>query len=213
MNGQAVPGTGFDLADFLLGLPQQTSAQFGANNYHFRGNSWDLFGQDEWRVRGNLTFNLGLRYEYISPFSEADNRIANLDVNSDFTAATPVLPGQAGPFHGVFPSTLVHPDRNNFAPRMGFAWKPLSKTVVRGGYGINYNTSAYSSIIQQLGFQPPFSFVQTNVQSAPGELTLQAAFPQPRQTKSPITTGLILTIVWDTCRYGISIFSRKFAQR
>jgi len=177
VNGQAVPGTGFDLADFLLGLPQQTSAQFGANNYHFRGNSWDLFGQDEWRVRGNLTFNLGLRYEYVSPFSEADNRIANLDVNSDFTAATPVLPGQAGPFHGVFPNTLLHPDRNNFAPRMGFAWKPLSKTVVRGGYGINYNTSAYSSIIQQLGFQPPFSFVQTNVQSAPGELTLQNGFP------------------------------------
>ena len=50
--------TGNDFADFLMGLPQLSSAQFGANNYHFRGNSWDLFGQDEFRVRGNLTLNL-----------------------------------------------------------------------------------------------------------------------------------------------------------
>ena len=178
-DGQPVAGTGFDLADFLLGLPQQTSAQFGANNYHFRANSWDLFVQDEWRVRGNLTFNLGLRYEYLSPYTEVDNRIVNLDVNSDVTAAATVLPGQTGPFSGSFPETLVRPDRNNFAPRIGFAWKPLSKTVVRGGYGINYNTSAYSSIVQQLAFQPPFSIAQTNIQTIPGELTLQNGFPAP----------------------------------
>ena len=175
--GQPVPGTGYDLADFLLGLPQQTSAQFGANNYHFRGNSWDGFVQDEWRLRSNLTLNLGLRYEYFSPFSEVDNRIVNLDVNSDFTAATPVLAGQTGPFNGKYPAMLVRPDRNNFAPRVGFAWKPLSRTVVRGGYGINYNTSAYNKIVQQLAFQPPFSFAQTNVQSTNGELTLQNGFP------------------------------------
>ena len=42
--------------------------QFGNNNYHFRGNSWDLFAQDEWRLRGNLTLNLGVRYEYLRHF-------------------------------------------------------------------------------------------------------------------------------------------------
>jgi hypothetical protein len=183
VNGATVANTGFDLADFLLGLPQQTSAQFGANNYHFRANSWDLFVQDEWRVRGNLSFNLGLRYEYLSPYTETDNRIVNLDVNPEVTAAAPVLPGQTGPFSGAYPDSLVRPDRNNFAPRVGFAWKPLPKTVVRGGYGINYNTSAYSSIIQNLAFQPPFSFAQTNIQTAPGDLTLQNGFPAPASSE------------------------------
>ncbi len=161
VGGVAAPDTGFDLADFLLGLPQQNSVQFGDNNYHFRGNSWDLFVQDEWKIRGNLTLNLGLRYEYVSPFSEVNGRIANLALNPSFTTATPVLAGQDG-----FPTTLVRPDRNNFAPRLGIAWKALPKTVFRAGYGINYNTTALSGIVQQLGFQPPFSVTQTNVQSA-----------------------------------------------
>ncbi len=175
--GAQVPGTGFDFADFLLGLPQQTSVQFGANNYHFRGNSWDLFVQDEWRVGGNLTLNLGLRYEYVSPFEETENRIVNLDVPLDFTAAVPVLPGQTGPFSGRFPQTLVKPDRNDLAPRLGIAWKILPRTVFRAGYGINYNTGAYSTIVQQLAFQPPFSVTQTNVQSVSTALTLQNGFP------------------------------------
>ncbi|MBV9608413.1 MAG: TonB-dependent receptor, partial [Acidobacteria bacterium] len=177
VNGVAVSGTGYDFADFLLGLPQQTSVQFGANNYHFRGNSWDLFAQDEWRLRGNLTLNIGLRYEYVSPFTEADNRIVNLDVAPNFTAVATVLPGQVGPYSGAFPVTLVRPDRNNFAPRLGIAWKPFNRTVVRAGYGINYNTGAYNNIVQQLAFQPPFSITQTNVESAVTSLTLQNGFP------------------------------------
>ena len=52
-----VAGTGYDFADFLLGRPQQTSVQFGQNNYHFRGNYWDLYAQDEWKIRGNFTLN------------------------------------------------------------------------------------------------------------------------------------------------------------
>ena len=62
-----------------------------------------------------------------------------------------VVPGQPGPYSGSLPDSLVRPDRKGFAPRVGFAWKPFSKTVVRGGYGINYNTGAYQTIAQQLG--------------------------------------------------------------
>jgi trimeric autotransporter adhesin len=184
LGGQPVPGTGYDFADFLLGLPQETSVQYGENNYHFRGDSWDAFAQDEWKLRGNLTFNLGVRWEYVSPFTEINNRLANLDLspgvlNPALGAAlvARVVSGESGPFSGPLPPSLVRPDRNNFAPRVGFAWKPLSNTVVRGGYGINYNTGAFQGIVQQLGFQPPFSTTSTNIQSAPGELTLAQGFP------------------------------------
>jgi trimeric autotransporter adhesin len=178
VNGVAVPGTGYDLADFLLGVPQQTSVQYGYDRYYFRGNSWDLFVQDEWRARGNLTFNVGLRYEYVSPLSESNNRIVNLNTNSTFTEVAPVFPGQVGPVTGaVFPITLVNPDRNNCAPRVGMAWKAAKNTVVRAGYGINYNTAAYQNIVQNMAFQPPFSNTQTNVASPTSVLTLQNGFP------------------------------------
>jgi hypothetical protein len=186
VNGQQVPGTGYDFADFLLGLPQQTSVQFGQDNYHFHGNYWDAYLQDEWKLRGNLTLNLGVRYEYVSPLSEENNRIANLDLspavltqqpNLNTSSVAVVLPGESGPYSGSLPGSLVRPDRNNFAPRVGFAWKPFSKTVVRGGYGINYNTGAYQAIAQQLAFQPPFSTTQTNIEAASCNLTLQEGFP------------------------------------
>jgi outer membrane receptor protein involved in Fe transport len=171
--------TGYDFADFLLGLPQLTSIQGGNTTYGFRQNFWDLFVQDDWRATGNLSFNFGLRYEYVSPFSEQNNRLVNLDINPNITAASPVLPGEIGPFTGAFPITVVEPDRHNFAPRVGFAWKPMKKTVVRGGYGINYNTGQYGSIAQNLANQPPFAFTSTNVSSSSDVLTLENGFPTP----------------------------------
>ena len=182
INGKPVPGTGFDFADFLLGLPQQTSVQYGNSpyGYHFRGNSWDLYAQDEWRFRSNLSFNIGLRYEYVSPFSETANRIVNLDIAPGLSAVAPVLPGQIGPLTGTpYPITLVNPDHHDFAPRVGIAWRAHKDTVVRAGYGINYNTTAYANIAQDLAFQPPFSITQTNVESLTSHLTLQNGFPLP----------------------------------
>ncbi len=172
----AVPGSGFDLADFLLGLPQQASAQFGVSGYYFRQNSWDLYLQDEWRMRGNFSINAGLRYEYVSPFIEKYDRLVNLDVAGNFTAVAPVLPNQPGAFTGAFPVTLVNPDRNNFAPRVGLAWKPRKNMVVRAGYGISYNTGAYGAIVQQMAYQPPFAFTQTNIAASQTSLPLQNAF-------------------------------------
>ncbi len=174
-----VSGTGYDLADFLLGYAQQTAIQYGPYTYHFAANGWDLYLQDSWRLRGNLTLELGLRYEYVSPYTESDSRLVNLDAAPGFTAVAPVEPGQTGPYTGVFPASLVKPDRHNFAPRVGVAWKPIGKMVVRAGYGINYNLGQYKSIVQQLAFQPPFSFTQTNIVSATTPLTLQNGFPAP----------------------------------
>lgn len=174
--------TGYDFADFLLGFPQQSSLQSGATSYNFRANAFDFFTQDDWRFRSNLSFNLGLRYEYNGPYTEASNRISNLNVAPGFTAATLVLPGQVGPFGGTFPVSLVRPDRNNFAPRIGIAWKPTKQMVVRTGYGINYNLAQYGTMIQNFAFQPPFAEAQTNSTNVNGlvggnPLTLANGFP------------------------------------
>ena len=177
LNGIPVQNTGYDFADFLLGLPQQTTLQLGALTYNFRGNSWDAFIQDDWRLRGNLTIQYGLRYDYASPYTERDNQLVNLDVAPGFAAVVPVLPGQAGPYHGVFPRSLVKPDRNNFSPRIGAAWRITNRDILRAGYGITYNGSAYSTIAAQMANQPPFSRAQTNIYSTYLPLSLQNGFP------------------------------------
>jgi hypothetical protein len=208
--GVAVPGTGFDFADFLLGLPQLTSVQgaasqtgaleFGTTAYNFRANAFDLFAQDEWKARSNFTINAGLRYEYQGPYTEVNERIVNLDVAPGFSAVSPVCAGvvpgtfctgPAGPYTGPFPLSLIKPDRNNFAPRVGLAWKPLSKMVVRSGYGINYNLAQYGSMIQNLAFQPPFAITSTNTaavcQAAGFILKLTEGFPTCQV--SPVTNN------------------------
>jgi len=165
-NGRAVPGTGLDFADFLLGYAQQASVQYGPGSLKMRGREWNLFVQDDWRLRGNLTLNYGLRYEYVSPYYEANDHLVNLDVNSDFTAAVPVQAGATGPFTGRTPTSLVEADRNNLAPRIGLAWRARPGMTVRTGYGINYNLGAYSSIAQRLAAQPPFAVTSTSLGTA-----------------------------------------------
>jgi hypothetical protein len=189
-SGSTVPAanTGYDFADFLLGLPQQTTLQSGTNSYDFRANAFDVYAQDDFRFRPSLSFNLGLRYEYNGPYTEAHNQIANLGVASGFTGAQLVIPAGAvlpAPVSGAVPSSLaslIQPDRNNFAPRIGIAWRPLKQTVVRAGYGINYNLAQYGTIIQNFAFQPPFAVTSTNISSLANPLTLQSGFPAATAT-------------------------------
>jgi len=187
-NGQPVPGnsTGSDLADFLIGLPFSTRVQFGPNLY-FR--SWDFiaYAQDDWRVSKRFTLLYGLRYEAVTPPIELNNQIANLDLNSAVTAVNVVTPGAAGNFfNGSYPRALVHGDYGDWAPRLGFAWQPFDfkpKTVIRGGYSIFYNVSAYNTLAQEyLAYQPPFSTSQKLTTSSTHLLTIENGFPIPPQT-------------------------------
>jgi hypothetical protein len=163
---QASSGSGF--ADFLLGLPTQTSLQAGLHKIYLRENVYDWYVQDDFRVLSNVTLNYGLRYEYFAPYTEKNNRLVNLDHNADFTEVDPVEPNGVGTYLGKYPQGLVNPDHTMFAPRFGFAWRPkvLEKytrnTVVRGGYGINYNTGQFATFAHSLSFQPPFAATQTN---------------------------------------------------
>jgi trimeric autotransporter adhesin len=178
-SGNPIQNTGFDLADFLLGLPQSASVRFGDTSTYFRGNQYGAFAQDDWRIRPNFSLNLGLRYEYFTPLTEKYGHIANLDIAPGFTAVAVVTPGVTAPYAGSLPSALMRPDKNNFAPREAIAWKPLPKSTrfkslqVRAGYGIYYNPSVYNSIASKLAAQPPFAQTQTLSTSLADVLTLQ----------------------------------------
>jgi hypothetical protein len=177
-NGQVVPNTGYDFADFLLGRPQSSSVRFGDTSTYFRASVYNAFAVDDWRLHTNLTINLGLRYEFFTPYSEKYNHIANLDVAPGFTAVAPVTPDGTGPYSGAFPAGLVNPDKNNFSPRIGIAWRPFTKhsTMVRAGYGIFYNGSVYNTFPSRLAAQPPFAATASLVTSTTQVLTIQNGF-------------------------------------
>lgn len=119
----------FNLSDFF----------FGARNQYEFANLLEVkmqrrlhyaYAQDDFKVNQKLTLNLGVRYEFATPYTEANNRLSNFDP----TTKT-IIQAKDG---SLYDRALVDPDYNNWAPRLGFAYNLLDKTVVRGGYGIGY---------------------------------------------------------------------------
>lgn len=172
---------GYDFADFLLGLPQQATVNYGLGEVSMRGRSFSLHLQDDWRRAANLTLNLGLRYELVMPFVETRGRMVNLDAAPGFTAVAPVISGQSGAYSGQYPGGLIRTDVNNIAPRVGFAWRVAPGTIVRGGYGISYNAGSYSSMARQMVNQPPFATTNTAI----GGATTPLLITNPLATASP----------------------------
>jgi hypothetical protein len=168
--------TGQGITDFLLGLPNHSELE-NLNIARIYRNGWNWFVGDSWRATQKLTLNYGLRYEYSSPLFERDNHATNFD---------PTLNGgQGGLFtvpakaSGTFERTTVHPSKDNFAPRVGFAYAILPKLVMRGGFGVYYqNTYRYGSE-SQLALNPPF-LVDAQANSQPSQaptILLQNGFP------------------------------------
>jgi hypothetical protein len=158
----------------------------GNSNNYFRGWATNWFAQDDWRISRGLSFNLGLRYEYFSPYTELRGHLANLDLNPGMTAVAEVTSADPnGPYTGRFPTSLVNPDRNNYSPRLGFAWRPSQKhnRVIRGGYSIFFSGSAYGQIAAKMAAQPPFATTASLTTSSADILTLQNGFALlPSQT-------------------------------
>jgi outer membrane receptor protein involved in Fe transport len=142
-NGQYQGG----VADLLMGLP--TRYQQDSNTvFNLFQNLYSAYAQDDWKVSPKLTLNLGLRYEFATPPRERDLQWANFDPTSRKFAEA-----RSG---SLFEESLLHPDLNNFAPRIGFAWSPLARTVLRGAYGIFYNHTNRMGREGLLGFNLPF---------------------------------------------------------
>ncbi|HTW81590.1 MAG TPA: carboxypeptidase-like regulatory domain-containing protein [Terracidiphilus sp.] len=180
--------TGSDFADFLIGIPDTSSIAFGNADKYFREPVYDVFFTDDWRVLPILTINAGVRWEYSAPMTELFGRLVNLDINSSFTAAAPVLGSDpVGPVTGVhYPSSLIRPDRAGIQPRIGISWRPIaaSTVVIRAGYGVYRDSSVYQSIVNQMAQQASLpnttSFsIQNNPASCP--LTL-SKFSVPAST-------------------------------
>jgi hypothetical protein len=131
------------------------TGNFTDNHKYFRQHDISWFLQDDFKLRPNLTLNLGLRYEYFGPLSEKYGHLANLFLNP----ATDYVNGLANASVKVT-NPLYPADKNNFAPRLGFAWSPgvfNNKTVFRGGFGVLYNrvTDTMTGISR---VNPPFVF-------------------------------------------------------
>jgi hypothetical protein len=124
-------GTGNAIASFLLGYPSATVRTKYLAEPTYAANEWSGYVQDDWRVRPWLTLNLGLRYDYYPPFTEADNQISNVDLAAGVIRT-------AGE-EGFSESAGVKPDRGNVSPRLGFAATLNNETVVRGGYALSFS--------------------------------------------------------------------------
>jgi hypothetical protein len=127
---------GFGFATFLLGAP--TGGQItGDPLFHASQGYVAPYAQDDWKIADNFTLNLGVRYEYQTPWIERDDQLTFFD-----TDATDPLTGRKGVIRLVgrngAPRYQTNADRNNIAPRLGFAWHMSRPLVLRGGYGIMY---------------------------------------------------------------------------
>lgn len=177
--GSETPVFGADFADFLLGIPDTAAISFGNADKYFRQPQYDVFANDDWRIGPSLTLNYGLRWDYQPPMTELYGRLANLDVANGFSAVAPVeATNPVGSLTGIrYPDSLLRPDRREFQPRVGIAWRPIpaSSLVVRAGYGVNFDTSIYQSIATSLATQPPFS-TTLSVSNVETPLTLARGF-------------------------------------
>jgi len=173
--------TGDSMASLLLGTSSGVSQDFLLVWPGIRAIEIGSFVQDDWKVNARLTLNLGLRYEYTPPPVEVNNQWATLDL----TAGKLLLAGvnsdrQVG----------VKNDGNNWAPRFGFAYQLRPHTVVRGGFGVFYNTQGNGSALFRLHRQLPFgpNYSATVDQFSANPVRVQDGLPPipPVDTKSVI---------------------------
>ncbi len=155
-----VTWTNNPLSDFVGGF-WDNYYQFSNAVYGIRTGSTGLFAQDTWRVLSRLTLNLGVRYEYYVPQYDVHNEILGYFPGTQSTVFPNAPPDILYPGDPGTPNrALVYPDKDNFAPRFGFAWDIFgnSKLVMRGGFGVFYDIED-GALNLQFGGQPPFGAV------------------------------------------------------
>jgi hypothetical protein len=176
--------TGYDFASFLLGIPDAASIAFGNADKYLRSHGATATIGDDWRASPSLTLNGALYWQYGSPVTEKYGRLVNLDFAPGFGAAEPVRAfSPLGGLTGMtYPNSLVKPQKGEFAPRLGLAWRPISGSsmVIRASYGMYYDTfGSYQFFANQMDQQSPLS-TSLSIQNTPAHpLTLANGFYEP----------------------------------
>jgi len=143
---------GFSMADLLLGIPFQSQISNRAQSA-LRRRLYHGYAQDEFKANDRLTVTLGLRYEFLGPWIDKYNHLANFDIDTD-PARPRLLLAKDG---GLKDRSTLKVDYLNFAPRFGLAWRLGDRTVVRSGYGIYYGGVEHIGD-RYLHAGPPFFF-------------------------------------------------------
>ncbi len=200
--------TGDGIADLMLGLVSSVGATPPIVPHNYL-NGWMGYAQDNWKITPKLTMDLGVRYEYFTPWIERNRLVSNFDPTANggrgalvtaaksFTAPTcpATLPNCLVQVTGddLFSRTLIHPDHNNFAPRWGFAYHPIERLVVRGGYGVFYQAVDRNGSSALIQLNPPhfvnFTFASVT-SSQPPQLLLRDGFPSLPTSFNPATTTI-----------------------
>ena len=168
--------TGFPMASFLLGLGGGSLAN--NNGVSILNKYYGFFFQDDYRATSKLTLNMGLRYEYETPRTERYNRATRgFDISSASPAGASSRGGLQYAGAGSQPRGIYNPDRNNIAPRFGFAYTFMPKTVLRSGYALHYMPVVGS--VDAVGFSTTTSVV-----------TSQDAFTPKDRLSNPFPLGL-----------------------
>ncbi len=144
---------GSSVADLLLGFPFQ--AQVSTPSYMNQRAPWyGFYVQDEWRVNARLTLSTGIRYDLRMPWVETRNLWSNFDIDTNPARATLFVARDGSRADRA----TIAPDRNDIAPRFGFALTAAPKTVIRGGYGVYFSQYEGMGGAQYLQTNPPFQY-------------------------------------------------------
>jgi hypothetical protein len=188
--GQTLEANRNGTADLLLGMANSFTTQYAFDAVRIKSNRASGFFQDDWRVRSNLTLNLGLRWDYYGPYYEEQNRFANFDPQTGTRlvpdSVRPLVQNLLGLPGGTLPAgwqyvpmdrILPHRNLANFAPRLGFAYSPTKRLVLRGGVGIFYAATTANDFNNSGTEGNPFFFDFTLTGDNVNPIVVHQGFP------------------------------------